>query len=208
LYNGQEGNSPEALSDTNRGSTTQPDVEDINRDNTMNTIDSYFAYNIDINPATLADEDNEFIRDRKVFNVTLPNGSNRDVTWYQFRIPTNVPLEVFDDPTVEEYERFGGIADFRTIRFVRMFMSDFTQNTVMRFATLDLVRGDWRRYTQSLQNNLDDPADDQTDFSQGVVSIQDNEGSYVRPPGVEREICDSIKSCVCLFMLKKAQHQD
>ena len=186
LYNGQEGNSPETITDTNRGSTTQPDAEDINRDNTMNTIDSYFEYNIPVSPGTLSDVDNEFIRDRKVVDVTLPNGSSRTVTWYQFRIPTNVPLATFDDPASPEYKRYNEIADFRSIRFVRMFMQDFTESTVLRFGTLDLVRGDWRRYTQALDGSAIPPNDD-TEFSQGVVSIQDNEGSYVSPPGVERE---------------------
>ena len=186
LYNGQEGNSPENISDTNRGSTTQPDVEDINRDNTMNTIDSYFEYNVEVSPTALADINNEFIRDRKTVDVTLPNGTSRTVTWYQFRIPTNVPLATFDDPTIPEYNRVGGITDFRSIRFVRMYMHEFSQNTVVRFATLDLVRGDWRRYNQALDGSAN-PLNPNTDFSQGVVSIQDNEGSYVSPPGVERE---------------------
>ena len=57
-YNGLEGNSPDAVSDTNRGSTTLPDVEDINRDNTMNTIDSYYEYEIDISPSDLNDASN------------------------------------------------------------------------------------------------------------------------------------------------------
>jgi len=74
-YNGVDGNSPDVFTDTNRGSTTQPDVEDINRDNTMNTIVSYFEYEIPINQAALADPNNTFIRDRKTRQVTLPNGS-------------------------------------------------------------------------------------------------------------------------------------
>ena len=41
-FNGTDGNSPIAFSDTNRGSTAEPDTEDVNRDQTMNTIDSYF----------------------------------------------------------------------------------------------------------------------------------------------------------------------
>ncbi|OUS14364.1 cell surface protein SprA, partial [Nonlabens dokdonensis] len=49
-YNGTEGNSPTTVTQDNRGSTTLPDVEDINRDNTMNTIDSYYEYDIDIFP--------------------------------------------------------------------------------------------------------------------------------------------------------------
>jgi cell surface protein SprA len=31
-------------------STTVPDVEDINRDNTMNTINAYYEYSIDVKP--------------------------------------------------------------------------------------------------------------------------------------------------------------
>ena len=42
------GNSPIAFSNTNRGNTTEPDSEDINRDQSMNTIDSYFEYRVPI----------------------------------------------------------------------------------------------------------------------------------------------------------------
>jgi cell surface protein SprA len=41
-YNGVEGNSIVDITNANRGSTTVPDVEDINRDNTMNTINAYY----------------------------------------------------------------------------------------------------------------------------------------------------------------------
>ena len=40
------------MTNTNQGSTTLPDVEDIDRDLTMNTIDSYFEYRIPIRPNT------------------------------------------------------------------------------------------------------------------------------------------------------------
>ena len=41
-YNGTQGNSPVSSGNNERGSTTVPDTEDVNKDNTMNTIDSYF----------------------------------------------------------------------------------------------------------------------------------------------------------------------
>ena len=90
-YNGSDGNSLEAFTDTNRGSSAQPDAEDINRDNTMNTIDSYFEYELDITPTALANTNNKYINDVKVRTVSLPNGDVRDVTWYQFRIPISEP---------------------------------------------------------------------------------------------------------------------
>ena len=176
-YNGVEGNSPETFTDTNRGSTTQPDVEDINRDNTMNTIDSYFEYEIDITPSSL-NMDNPYINDIKEnVQVTLPNGDVRsDVKWYQFRIPI---------AESDIRESVGGISDIRSIRFARLYVSDFTQNTVLRFATLDLVRSDWRRYTLDLDND-DTNNSTNAEFNVGVVGVQDNAG-YERPPGVEQE---------------------
>jgi cell surface protein SprA len=41
------------ITNANRGSTTVPDVEDINRDNTMNTINAYYEYSIDVKPNLL-----------------------------------------------------------------------------------------------------------------------------------------------------------
>ena len=175
LYNGSEGNSPDTFSETNRGSTTQPDVEDINRDNTMNTIDSYYEYEIDITRASLDNPNNSLINDIKTRNITLPNGDNRDVRWYQFRIP-------IDNAT----RAIGGISDIRSIRFARMYLKGFSQSTVMRFASLDLVRSDWRRYTKDLDNNPNNNSADAS-FSVGVIGLQENEGNYVLPPGVELE---------------------
>ena len=174
-YNGLDGNSPETISDTNRGSYTYPDVEDINRDNTMNTIDSYFEYKLDITPNSLSDFNNSYIIDRKEKNVNLPNGTSQLVKWYQFRIPVNEPTSAV-----------GGISDFRSIRFMRMYLTDFNQNTIFRFGTLELVRSDWRKYQLTLDEEIDNN-NDTTDFSVGVIGIQENEESYVSPPGVERE---------------------
>jgi len=173
-YNGQDGNTPDVFTDTNRGSTTQPDVEDINRDNTMNTIDSYFEYEVDMNPTTL-NINNPQINDVKVRTVTLPNGDQRDVTWYQYRLPINEPTDAI-----------GGITDIRSIRFARLYLREFTENTVLRFASLDLVRSDWRRYTLDLDN---DPTNNSADaeFNVGIIGVQENDGDYVIPPGVRRE---------------------
>ncbi|MEM5566691.1 cell surface protein SprA [Psychroserpens sp. AS72] len=173
-YNGQQGNSPDVFTDTNRGSTVQPDVEDINRDNTMNTIDSYFQYEVKIDPTTL-NANNPQINDIKQRPVTLPNGQTADVTYYQFRIPISEPTEAI-----------GGISDIRSVRFARLFLKDFEEKTVMRFATLDLVRSDWRRYKLTLDDEANND-NDTTDFTVGVVGLQQNEGNYFLPPGVVLE---------------------
>ncbi|MCF7559258.1 cell surface protein SprA [Sabulilitoribacter multivorans] len=188
-YNGVDGNTPDTFSDTNRGANTQPDVEDINRDNTMNTIDSYYEYELELTrqnlPTSQAEFDNipnsnplkDYLRDFKDRPRVLPNGNNVNVRWYQFRIPIQGSLAM----------PVGGITDLRSIRFTRVYLKEFSQPTVFRFGTLDLVRSDWRRYTQTLEFNDDDPNDDGTDFSVGVIGTLENEGSYERPPGIEPE---------------------
>ncbi|SFC87856.1 cell surface protein SprA [Algibacter pectinivorans] len=188
-YNGVEGNTPDTFSDTDRAANTQPDVEDINRDNTMNTIDSYYEYELDLNrtnlPQSQADFDNipngnplkEFLRDFKDQPRTLPNGESVNVRWYQFRIPVEG----------SHVKAVGGISDLRSVRFARIYLKEFQQATVFRFGTLDLVRSDWRRYTQALDLNDTTPEDEQTDFSVSVIGTIENEGSYQRPPGIEPE---------------------
>jgi cell surface protein SprA len=176
-YNGQEGNTPDVFTDTNRGSTTQPDVEDINRDNTMNTIDSYYEYEVNLTPASLLDPENQFINDVKPRDITLPNGDQRSVKWYQFRIP------IGDSPVRTP---IGGITDIRSIRFARLYLTEFTENTVLRFASLDLVRSDWRRYTQDLDNDTSNNSE-AAEFNVAIIGVQENDGNYVIPPGVQRE---------------------
>lgn len=178
-YNGIEGNSPPTVTNTDRGNTTLPTVEDINRDNTMNTVDSYFEYEVPLFPGMDIDN-NQYITDVKQFSTTLANGQEMPVRWLQFKIPVFEPTEAK-----------GGIGDFRSIRFMRMYLTDFEDPTVLRFGTMDLVRGDYRRYTQTLDPDKSDPANENTSFEVAAVSIEENENRqpipYVLPPGVDRE---------------------
>ena len=179
-YNNTEGNSP-TLNQSKEAyptsSTTYPDVEDINRDQTMNTVESYYEYKVSMNRNDLVVGKN-FIVDEKTTDVTLENGATQKTRWYQFRVPirSGIPKN--------------GISDFNSIRFIRLFLTNFKMPVVVRFGELDLVRGDWRRYTRTLDESIDqvDLNDDELkDFEVGVVSIEQNEGSYIQPPGIERE---------------------
>ena len=177
-YNGVEGNSAVDINDANRGSTTLPDVEDINRDNTMNTINAYYEYSIEMKPGMVIGQN--YITDIKtVNNVELPNGGTTKARWIQFKIPVRQPEKTI-----------GTISEFRSIRFMRMFMTGFTEQITVRFGSLDLVRGEWRKYENSLQAN-DDPKDDGTIFDVQAVNIQENSTkcpvNYVMPPNVQRE---------------------
>ena len=178
-YNGVEGNSlsPE---DSNeplyQSSRSVPDVEDINQDNTLNEYERYFQYKVSIRPEDLVVGRN-YITDKQVSMVRTRDGKDQEIEWYQFKIPLN------------DYERVvGSISDFSTIRFARMFMTGFKEVTHLRFATLELVRGEWRTYDFNLNNRGETPAEGQLDIS--VVNIEENAGrqpvNYVLPPGVTR----------------------
>ncbi len=196
-YNGTDGNSPINVGDTDRGSTTQPDAEDVNRDNTMNTIDSYFEYKIPIRK-TMDVGNHPFVTDvREDVQVSLPNGQSLKTRWIQFKIP--VSPDFYNSASFQPYfNAVNGIGDLRSVRFMRMLLTDFEAPTVLRFGTLDLVRGDWRRYTKPLNKNKVVYANTTMDVS--TVNILENENripiNYVLPPGVVREQLNNSNTIV------------
>ena len=185
-YNGTEGNSlsqsdvPDSQYQTGRST---PDVEDINQDNTLNEYERYFQYRVAIHPSMMEVGKN-WITDKRVASVHTRNGDIQTATWYQFTIP------------LSEYDRkVGSIQDFSTIRFMRMFMTGFKAVTHLRFATLELVRGEWRNYKYNLDLRGEIPANGSMSINK--VNIQENASrepvNYVLPPGVSR-IIDSGSS--------------
>ena len=176
FINNPQGNSPDSDSRTESYDTSYkstPDVEDINQDYTLNEYEKYFQYHVSIRPEDLVVGKN-YIVDKREYTPSLPNGTkNETVTWYQFRIP------------VDQYEsKVGNINDFSSIRFIRMFLTNFEKPIVMRFGTLDLVRGTWRTYDQPLG------AANGGTLEASAVSIEENAEktpvNYVLPPGIRR----------------------
>ncbi len=175
--NNPQGNSPDNDSRTEGYDTsykTTPDVEDINQDYTLNEYEKYYQYRISIRPEDLVVGQN-YIVDKREVSPKLRNGETDHVTWYQFRIP------------LRDYEqRVGGISDFTSIRFMRMFLAGFKKPIVLRFGNLDLVYGKWRMYNQT----LDATAPQQGKMTMGAVNIEENNDkspvNYVLPPGISR----------------------
>ncbi len=183
-FNGLEGNSIPREYQTESyitNSTTVPDVEDINRDNTLSESENFFQYRVSIRPQDLVVGQN-YIADKTTVSVTLANDEVSKVTWYQFKIP------------ISEYTRkIGSISDFKSIRFMRMFMTNFDTTTCLRFGTLDLVRGEWRKYDDSFMQPGEYIVEEleNTSFDVSAVNIEENASrtpvNYVLPPGVTRE---------------------
>ncbi len=182
-YNNLERNSPAEESTGNSYSSAgrnTPDIEDINRDNTLNTSETFYQYHVRITPEDISRVGENYIVDRVVRNV---KGYDIPVRWLQFRIP------------LSEWEgKLGDIEDFKSIRFMRMITSGFEEEVVMRFATLDLVRGEWRRYNYEIGELVPDVGSDNgnTSFEVSAVNIEENASkepvNYVLPNGIERVI--------------------
>ena len=181
-YSRTEGNSPTSAQSPESyptAATSIPDVEDINDDNTLNENEAYYQYHVRINPNEMVVGRN-FISDIKESKANTLGSGERPIKWYQFKIPVSSPDKVY-----------GAINDFRSIRFIRMFMRGWQKPVVMRFATLDLVRTNWRRYDNILTEDNSLPAPG-TQFEISAVNIEENSSkkpvNYVLPPGVSRII--------------------
>ena len=185
-FNGPDGNSPSDIQRTETyttSSTTLPDGEDINNDNTLSETERYYQYVIDLDPAQMVVGKNHIADIHEATNVALANGEIGSMRWYQFRVPIKQPDKVI-----------GRIDDYSSIRFMRMFVREFQRPIVLRFATLDLVRGEWRTYSQSIQAPGEYQPNDvsnNTTFDISAVNLDENSRRdpvpYVIPPGIQQE---------------------
>jgi cell surface protein SprA len=185
-FNGMEGNSATTeISDTvndegypTRGTQT-PDIEDLNQDNNLSETESYFQYRVSLRPSDMVVGRN-FITNEQTVEITKESGKTEK--WYQFKIPIESPEHVIN-----------GISDFRSIRFLRMFLQGFDHEVVLRFARLELIRGEWRKYLDDLAAPGEEiPGDpNSTEFNLAAVNLEENSGKvpvgYILPPGIQRE---------------------
>ncbi len=187
-FNHLEANSPTDAQNPEAyptGSSQLPDIEDINLDNTLSENENYYQYSISLRPEDMVIGRN-YITDIVVDRDERADGQVSEVRWYQFKIPIFSP-----ERTV------GGIQDFRSIRFMRMFMRGFEEPVVLRMAALQLVRGEWFRFRKDLAQGGEvlagtEQPEDVTNFEILSVNVEENSSkapvNYVLPPGVDRVI--------------------
>jgi cell surface protein SprA len=190
-YNNPQGNSPTEAQYQNinadrysTAATTLPNIEDINRDNTLSEIENYYQYRIKITPQTLNQSavGTNYMVDAFNGSADFSGVGTKTVKWYQFKVP------------ISEFESVvGGIEGFNSIRFMRVYMKGFDRPVLLRLARFELVRSDWRKY----QFDLKKPGeyivtdDNATSFDISAVSLQENANkepvNYVLPPEIEQQ---------------------
>ncbi|MDN5215299.1 cell surface protein SprA [Fulvivirgaceae bacterium BMA12] len=179
-FNGMEGNTPVIsgnASITPSGSNL-PENEDLNKDNTLSSLEEYYEYTINLRPGEL-EVGKENIVDRVTANV---NGDV--VNWYLFRIPIRKPDNVV-----------GSINDFKSIRYLRTYLTGFSQPVVLRMANFQMVGSQWIKETANLESEGFGTPNEfaNTEFNITVVNIEENsEGGsdripYTLPPGIRRD---------------------
>ena len=182
-YNGTEGNSRDfGNSSYSTIKDRYPDVEDINLDNTLSETESYYQYKVHISPDEMQVGQN-YISDMIESHVKTVNGETETVKWYQFKVPIYEPDSIV-----------GSISDFKSIRFMRMFLTNAKKDIILRFAEMNLVRGEWRKYNAAMTSAGEIVTDHQ--YSDGLldistVSLEENGSktpvNYLLPPGIDRE---------------------
>ncbi|SIR37003.1 cell surface protein SprA [Pontibacter lucknowensis] len=175
-FNGMEGNSPEQSRFSNYAF---PDKEDLNRDNVISDLEQYYEYKIRLQPGDMSVGQN-YIVDKIVDTRTGDN-----VTWYQFRVPVRQPTG-----------NVGNINGFKSIRFMRMYMTEFADPVVLRFVQFQFVANQWRTFLQPITdgNPCLNCTDDARSFTVSTVNIEENSETgndetiipYDMPPGIER----------------------
>lgn len=183
-FNAPEGNSvtdEDSPEDYPTQQTTIPTAEDINQDQNLSESESYFHYRVRLRPQDMVVGRN-YIADRILATANTPEGP-KQVYWYQFKVPVRQPDAVIN-----------GIQDFRSIRFMRMYLKGWQQPVTLRFARLEFVRGEWRKYNFSLETPGEGAAGDPatTLFEVAAVNIEENGNrtpiNYVLPPDINQEV--------------------
>ena len=179
-FNNPSGNSPVASTNSSlsAAATLYPDNEDLNRDNTLNETEAYYEYQIDLTQ-NMNVGTTKYVTDKRVVNVSYANGTAGQENWYLFRVP------------IKDYTKnVGNITDFKSIRFARMYLSDFEDSVVMRFARFDLVRNQWRNFTFKIDTTASYTKVDNSNFNVLAVNLEENSSrtpvNYVMPPGIDR----------------------
>ena len=184
-FNNPQGNSALAgNSQFSSAATLLPDNEDLNRDNTLNETEAYFEYEIDLQKERISPSTTRYLTDSKTVSVTLADGSKSLENWYLFRVPINSNLA----------KRVGGIRDYKSIRFLRMYLTGFEDSITLRFARLDLVRNQWRQFMYDVDSSgeykLVSASRTAAAMNTIAVSLEENGSrtpvNYLVPPGIER----------------------
>lgn len=171
LFGYTDGNTPANNSDDKQAITNRPDTEGLITPSIVQQNNSYFQYEVDLNPA---DESSLNPDAPGTFIVDKIDGPRQQDRWYQVRIPLN-----------EFIRKVGDIQNFQNVSYIRVWMSGYEKPFTLRFATFELVGSQWR---EAENVNAQQPSDPEFDISS--INIEENSQRqpipYRQPEGAIR----------------------
>ena len=184
-FNNPQGNAPisQTGSDIRRGNP-RPDKEDLNNNRSLESGESFYRFELPIenDNGKLDITQSEYIRESR--EVVNPQNNNQVETWYRVQIPIKV------DPTTSAVN---GIEGFRSIQFMRMWMTGFTKPKVFRLAEFELVRNQWFRQDPLCRACVEADCNEakSVDFNVDERGLEENSNKspfgYTIPPGIQQE---------------------
>jgi cell surface protein SprA len=187
-FNNPEGNAPlnqEANQNqgfTQRRGNPRPEKEDLNNNRSLQTSENFYEYRVNIENAggRLDETASPFIVESRDVDYNF-DGGNRRETWYRVRVPIRDDLS---------RRTVGSIDGFRSIQFMRMYMTGFEKPKTFRMAEFELVRSQWFTQEPSCAGTIDAGAQ-AIEFNVDERGIEENSAkspfAYVLPERIVRE---------------------
>lgn len=164
---------PEANSRTTgekRAITNRPDAEGLIIPNVPELRNSYYEYEIKLNPAQT---DEKRVFSDYVTDIVRDKGGDHGY-WFQVRIPLG-----------DFKRKIGDIQDFQSVSHIRVWMSGYKKPFTLRFASFELVGSQWRKAEEIGNYN-----NSSTEFLISTINVEENRNRkpipYVIPPGAIR----------------------
>ncbi len=176
-FNMPEGNSQiEPGNNQSTSYTGYPDQEDLVTDRSLNELESYYSYTIDLKKSASNRIDFDPSNNQNFITDTVV--ANNNEIWYRFRIPI-----------LRYNEKVGSINDFRSIQSLRLLVTGFDEQVTFRMIKFQLGRNTWRRYNENVCQtdaglNTKPLVIDKVDIEENSAKTPFN---YVLPKGIQRE---------------------
>lgn len=151
-----------------------PDAEDLNNNRSLDLGEGYYKYTLPIvnNAGEIDTQATKFLT--QVKRINRSNGGEE--IWYRFRIP------------ITQFDEAVNINGFRSIQFMRMFMTGFSRAKTFRLAEFQIVRNLWRK-SDPVCNGVD--VSPSAQFTIDEIGVEENTNrvpfGYQSPPGIQRE---------------------
>ncbi|MFT6333433.1 MAG: cell surface protein SprA [Halioglobus sp.] len=180
-FNNPEGNAPigqqRQTNELARGNRN-PESEDLNNNRSLDSGESYYNYTVNISKQAGTGPGGSDELDVSATKFITEIKEVQGDKWYRFRIPITTGSDVV----------VGDIAGFRSIQFMRMYMTKFKSAKTFRLADFQLVRNLWRKSEVECEG---DGSQLGVEFSVDEVGVEENGDKapfgYVTPRGIVQE---------------------